>query len=348
MVSEAEMLQEFEAGYEFPPLRVRLAKQPARARDIGADALLEVTADDQRYEFTAELKSRSSPKVFQEALYQIEQWARQQGRLPMLVVPYLQEEQLNELQKRQLSGIDLSGNGVVTIPGELLVYRTGKPNKFPSSTPTKYAYRGATSLVGRVFLCRPAYHSLADIAEEIEARGGSVALSTISKALKRLESDLIVERTPDRIGLLQPDKLLEKLAESYTPPKVTKTVTLSSEMPLAELAGNAPRNTPLVLSGRSSVGTYAVMGRTDWPVLFTANISSVLRKWGKKVEQTSRFVDFELQQTNDPTVFFDGRPRDGLSYASPVQVFLECSAGDKREQETSQQVKDLILEELNG
>ena len=68
----------------------------------------------------------------------------------------------------------------------------------------------------------------------------------------------------------------------------------------------------------------------------------VLRKWGKKVEQTSRFVDLELQQTDDPTVFFDARPRDGLPYASPVQVFLECSAGDKHEQETAQQVMDLI------
>ncbi|WP_153559411.1 hypothetical protein [Roseimaritima sediminicola] len=348
MVSEAEMLQEFQGGYDFPPLRVRLAKQSAWAHEIGADALLEVISAGQKYEFTAELKSRSSPKVFKEALHQIEQWARQQGRLPMLVVPYLREEQLNELQERQLSGLDLSGNGVVTVPGKLLVYRTGRPNKFPSSAPTKYAYRGATSLVGRVFLCRPKFQSLAEIAEEIEARGGSVALSTVSKALKRLESDLIVERAADRIALRQPDKLLEKLAESYTPPKVTKAVTLSMKMPLEELVESRPRKTPLVLSGRSSVDAYAVMGRRDGPVLFTPNIAPVLRKWGKKVEETSRFVDLELLQTADPTVFFDARPRDGLPYASPVQVFLECAAGDKREQETAEQVMDRILGELNG
>ncbi|WP_153559407.1 hypothetical protein [Roseimaritima sediminicola] len=56
----------------------------------------------------------------------------------------------------------------------------------------------------------------------------------------------------------------------------------------------------------------------------------------------------EAVYKDDPTVFFDARPRDGLPYASPVQVFLECSAGDKREQETAQQVMDRILGELNG
>lgn len=346
MLSEAEMLEEFRGGYDFPPLQIRLAKQSARSRDIGADALFEVTTDGESYEFAAELKSRSSPKAFEEALFRLEQGGRPRDRLPMLVVPYLRETQLDELPQRQLSGIDLSGNGVVTVPGKLLVYRTGKPNKFPDSAPTKYAYRGATSLVGRVFLCRPEFQSLADIEKEINARGGRIALSTISKALKRLEYDLIVDRASDGIRLRQPDKLLEKLAESYSPPKVTRTVTLSTNKPLAELFRLAPQKTPLVFSGRSSITAYAVMGRGDCPVLHTPSIAEILRKWGRKVEETSRFVDVELRQTDDPTVYFDARVTEALPYASPIQVFLECSAGDKREQETSQQVKDLILGEL--
>ena len=173
-------------------------------------------------------------------------------------------------------------------------------------------------------------------------------MSTISKALKRLESDLIVDRTPDGIRLRQPDKLLEKLAESYSPPKVSRAVTLSAKLPLAELLRAARLEMPLVLSGRSSITAYAVMGHPDPPILYTPNIDVVLRNWGREVEETSRFVDLELRQTAEPTVYFDVRKQGGVPYSSPVQAVVECFAGDKRERETALEVKRLILQELPG
>jgi hypothetical protein len=343
MISETAMLEQFRAGYEFPPLLVRLSELDKDAR---LDALLDVASEGKTYQFDAEFKSRSSPRAFEDAVSQIMQMPRQPGRLPMVVLPYLREAQLNELQERRVSGLDLSGNGVVIVPGKLLVYRTGRPNRFPDSAPTKYAYRGATSLVSRAFLCRTEFKSLGDIEQEVRARGGSVVLSTISKALKRLESDLIVDRTADLIRLRQPDKLLEKLAESYSPPKVSRTVTLSAKTLLSELFRIASPQTPLVLSGRSSTTAYAVMGRSEPPLLYTPSIDSVLRNWGQNVEQTSRFVDLELSQTDEPTVYFDARKEKEVAYSSPVQVFLECFAGDKRERETSLEVKKLILRKL--
>jgi hypothetical protein len=358
MLSEAEMLKKFDDGFNFPPLQIRLGRGDfLLPGDAELDAILAVSVDDQTFEFAAEFKSRNTPRIFEEALTAIQKAAQRRQMLPMLVVPYLRESQLEELQERKLSGIDLSGNGVVTVPGRLLIYRTGAPNKYPDSAPTKYAYRGATSLVARAFLCRAAYRSLAEIETEIEARGGSVVISTISKALKRMESDLIVDRTEAGILLRQPDKLLKQLAASYSSPKINKTMTLRFNEPWgaapgARLTGKPSledlflTKDPMVLSGPSSIGHYAVMGRQEWPVIYTQNIDRIVRMWGNSVEPTSRFVDFELRETDDPTVYFDFRVKQNLRYASPVQVFLECSAGDKREQETAIQVRDLILREL--
>ena len=90
------------------------------------------------------------------------------------------------------------------------------------------------------------------------------------------------------------------------------------------------------------------MGRQEWPALYTQDIGRLIRTWGAKVEETSRFIDFELRETEEPTVYFDVRIKQNLPYASPIQVFLECSAGDKRERETAIQVKDLILCELKS
>jgi len=358
MLSEAEMRKKFADGFDFPPLQIRLGERDALLQENDdLDAILSVSADDQNFEFAVEFKPRNSPRIFEEALAAIQRAAQRQQMLPMLVVPYLRESQLEELQQRKLSGIDLSGNGVVTVPGRLLVYRTGAQNKFPDSAPTKYAYRGATSLVARAFLCRAAYESLADIETEIKTRGGSVVISTISKALKRMESDLIVDRTAAGIRLRQPDKLLKQLTDSYSSPRISKTMTLR----IASLPGSTAGQQPtakmsleklfltsdlMVLSGTSSIENYAVMGRQEWPVIYTPNIDKLVKMWGNSVEPTSRFVDFELRETADPTVYFDLRCKQNLRYASPIQVFLECSAGDKREQETANQVKDLILREL--
>ncbi len=182
-----------------------------------------------------------------------------------------------------------------------------------------------------------------------------------------MESDLIVDRAPNGFRLRQADKLLEKLAQSYTDPKTVKTTTfalkslaltskgnqltavgqeLTAKSPLATLFDEGRQQQSLVLAGRSSIENYAVMGRQEWPVAYTTNIDRLIRIWGEKVEKTSRFVDFELRETDDPTVYFDVRLKGNFPYASPIQVFLECSVGDKRERETALQVKDLILREL--
>lgn len=343
-LDEQTILSQFERGYSFPPLEISLGRKATRNISAG-DAILYVSWGNDSYDFIAEFKARSTPRIVADAMRAIKDVAEGSPSWPMIVVPYLREEQLEELRRNEVSGIDLSGNGIISVPGKFFVYRTGKPNKFPDSQPSKYAYRGSTSLVARAFLCRTTFESLADIEKEIQSRGGKIALSTISKALKRLEEDIIIERKGNDIRLVQPDKLLEKLTESYRPPKVRNTVTCSTKQPLAKLFEHTSRELELALSGRSSIEAYAVMGRDEYPVIYTNNIAGLLDQWKDSVEETSRFVDFELQETSSPTVYFDVRPKDNLPYASPVQVYLECSRGDKREKETAEQVRTLIIRE---
>ena len=350
MISESEILEQLQSGIEFPPLSIRVSRMSPKAREQGIDATLEVRYDDQTFHFATQVSARSTPRAFEEALFRIQRSVdgfKGESYGPMIVVPYLRETQLDELLRNQVSGIDLSGNGVVYSPKRLLVYRTGQPNKFPDSTPTKYAYRGTTSLVARAFLSRNSFDSLADIEQEIQSRGANIALSTISKALKRLESDLIVDRSRDTIRLRQPEKLLEKLAESYKEPEVTKTLTYSISGPIKKLFSVLPEQSKTVLTGRSSIEAYAVMGRDEWPVLYTTCIDSLTDAWGDRIKETSRFIDLELRQTNDVTVYFDTRMNNDLVYASPIQVYLECASGDKREREVAVQVKKAILEQLN-
>ena len=347
MVTEAQMLEQFSNGYDFPPAFFRLSNLAIQRADRQIDAILDATVDGETFQFGAEFRSRNSPKLFEETVLRIENSKVSFGRLPLLVVPFLRESQLQSLQERKLSGLDLSGNGVISVPGRILIFRSCSPNKFPDSVPSKYVYRGATSLVARVFLCRRSFSGLKDIADEIEKRGSMVAKSTISKALKRLESDLIIERSKDAIKLLQPEKLLESLASSYSPPKTTQTISLASKATFEELFSGSNGLLPMVLTGQSSIKAYAVMGSTDVPKLYVQSTARLLKEWGNRVEQTSRFIELELVQTDDPTVYFDSRLKNGIPYASPVQAFLEASSGDKRERETAINLRNNILNELN-
>ena len=344
MITETEILSELKS-LEFPPLRIspiELAPRLSANNDIAGILTVEVAS--QTIQFAVQCKARSTPRIFDESLRQLQELATR-GLNPLLVVPFLRDVQLAELERRQLSGIDLSGNGVVCVPEQLLIYRTGAPNRYPDSSPTKYAYRGTTSLVSRAFLCRSVFSSLAEIVDEIETRGGSVAISTVSKALKRLQSDLIVDKTNGEYRLLQPDKLLERLGADYAAPKITKTATFSNRGKLADVFAAVNAQTRLILSGRSSVEAFAVMARDECPILYTSSINAVVGQLGTDIEETSRFVDFELRQTIDPTVYFDGQSKDGLMYASPVQTFLELNAGDKREREVAEQIRAKILSE---
>ena len=114
-------------------------------------------------------------------------------------MPYLRESQLAELEKKQLSGVDLCGNGVIVVPGRVLVYRTGAKNQFPSYASIKNIYRKNTSMVGRALLAKPRYAEVQELRKEINARNVLVAywgktamsLGTVSKALKGLEADQV-------------------------------------------------------------------------------------------------------------------------------------------------------------
>ncbi|MCX5999510.1 MAG: hypothetical protein NTU41_07965 [Chloroflexi bacterium] len=230
----------------------------------------------------------------------------------------------------EISGIDLCGNGVVVVPGMFAVFRSGEKNRFSSSALIKNIYRRNSSMVGRVFLVRSKYDTVQDIWAEINRRNLLVnrwgarpmALSTVSKALKTLEGDLVVERQ-GVIHLLQPDKLLEKL-DNYVPPKSGERVRLKlaeGDEPIRETLQRQSQGLrlPLVATGTSSVGQYAVMPRGDLLSVYCPRLDVLLERLPGS--QSDRFPNLELIETEEETVYFDARQQGGFSWASPVQAY---------------------------
>jgi len=233
--TEKEMIEQLRIGRIFlPPLSFRfLESEPKVDENRRLDALIEASWRGNTAKFAVECKALSTPKVFRDGINLFKSLALPNDCQPMLFLPFLSENRLQELEREGLSGIDLCGNGVVVVPGMFAVFRSGGKNRFPSSAPIKNIYRKNSSMVGRVFVVRPVFNAVQDVCSEINQRNMLVnrwdkkpmSLSTVSKALKSLEQDLIVDRR-GAIRLLQPDKLLEKLSESYATPKITELFSL--------------------------------------------------------------------------------------------------------------------------
>ena len=223
MLTESEILSRLTEKPDFPPLRGTIEEfNPSLFLTGGkksADLVLLLEWENKRRKFVVEFKGQSAPSYLASAIEQVRAYsAARPELLPLVIVPYLGPRSLERIIAAGVSGMDLCGNGVINVPGEWFVFRTGEKNRFPSSLPIKNIYRGASSIVARVFLLRPNYKSVGDVRDEVLKRKADVSLSTVSKVLKALQEDLIISRN-DEIRLLQPERLLEQLESNYRRPR---------------------------------------------------------------------------------------------------------------------------------
>jgi hypothetical protein len=346
------LLQRGEVGV--PPLV--LARVEVGNDDAGPDAVVAFRWGRRRYTFAVECHRLSTPKAIAAAVDEIRRKSCPPRLNPLVLVPYLSEERLGALERDGVSGLDLCGNGVLVVPGQLLVYRTGFPNRFRGGGTIKNVYRKDSSVVARLFLLKPAFGSVSAALAEINRRQGEVTLATVSKVCAQLDEDLVLERKRDeasggvRLRLLQPDKLLDLLAQNYTPPEVTRSFTGKTALApeaLRQALGRWQETTGgegrAVLTGACSVDAYAVMAREPVQTFYCSDLDGLLASLGGGVREATRFANVTLLETRDGFAYFDRRP--GL-VASPVQTYLELAAGDKRDRETAGQVRRVILDPL--
>jgi hypothetical protein len=358
MPTEKEMIEQLRMGkVPLPPLSFRfLQGESGTMGERRLDALIEASWGENIAKFAVECKSLSTPKAFRDGLNMLKISSLPKGYRPLLFVPFLSEGQLQELEQEKISGIDMCGNGVVVVPNVFAVFRSGEKNRFTSSAPIKNIYRKNSSMVGRVFLLCSSYETVQDVWTEINCRNllvdswdkKAMSLSTVSKALKTLEEDLIIVRE-DNIRLLQPDRLLQKLSENYTPPNINERIRLrvpEESRTIRDLLLKASQDLdiPLVAAGTSSVGQYAVMQRGELLSIYCPRMNILLERMSGN--QSDRFPNLEILETEDETVYFDARQEEDFLWTSPVQVYLELMAGDKRDQEVAEQVKSYIMKNI--
>lgn len=333
------------------PVRLRVEFPEQALEQYRAEAILILDAgvvSRKEYRFSVEIKATATPKTLQSAIQQARRCAEQTNMLPLVIVPYLSERRLADLQEAQCCGIDLCGNGVLIADG-LFVYKAGQKNRYPQSTRLRKVYRGKGSLVPRALLIQNEFQAAKELVEFINAREASISFSMISKVLKVMEEDLTVSRETV-IRCIQPDKILDSLRRDYVKPEVKNRWLGRREggiLPdtLFRLAQGMGKR--LTLTGTASASQYCVYGGEPViSVYTTAPISKLLEVGGLRVEEGKRFANLEIIQTDSDWAYFDSRIIEDVPTASPIQTWLELTNGDTRQQKAAEQIRAKILSEM--
>ena len=330
------------------PLVIRTSEIARANSGQRVDARIEAAmeGEDHRFRFVVESKSRSTLEALHAAIGKARAEARD-NEWSMIQVPYLSPERLEFLQREQVSGVDLCGNGVVIIPGRLCVVRSGQPNRYRDSRPLNNPYRGRSGLVARTLLERPSWPSLSGMVEWINQAGADLSMAQASKAIAALQGELIVRKVGGAINLQDPLRLLDKLGLQWKASSISVRqafrVGESAEVWARRLSSDSRLN--WAVSGESSASRYVLFTQGGPRRIAVSDLPRATSLLGGTPESVSNFADIELLERADPGAFFQSTiDETGTKWASRLQTWLELQSGDARQREAAEDVKRQILQ----
>lgn len=287
--------------------------------------------DQRRWPFSGVVRARSTPQQLQVALDQVRAHPRSH---PLIVVPYLTDLALQHLEEARISGIDLCGNGILIIPGELLVRRGGAPNRYPESAPIRNPFAGRAAIVTRRLALQMRWDTLNELNAALERDATPVSLSMCSKVVSALvDENLVVKeqrhiRVRDRLGVL------DGLARHWSRvrPRRRQSVRLGADTDPARLLAQRLGNSPWVISGASSVVMYAAIGQSGPLEVIVEDIDQAMQVSQATPEEIPSFAQAIFVTYDEPGCLCGVQPdKNGTHWSGPLQVWLELQAGDARQ-----------------
>ncbi|UCC98671.1 MAG: hypothetical protein JSW66_02005 [Phycisphaerales bacterium] len=346
-------------GDRYAPLVVkRLKEEVSLPEGYRVDAVIEFSIQDgPSFEALAEIAPVSTPENVLKRARQFADYFAKAGktnRVPFIVAPYIGAKQAKILADRGISWIDLSGNMSVRVSNRIYIERTGKPNQFPDTSPIKKIFQGTSSLVSRALLLKPdGFISVNDVYNFITDRNPKVALSTVSKVLKSLEEELLINRNKSLISVPDPEMLLEKLVEGYknsTERKRRKTYRFS--------IGNIQQLSAGVVGfckDYLACGFYAAqikgLAVTDKITIFVKDIEQFRRKAEDRLVSITADVEFGnviITETSDTGVWFNPDWREIDSVVDDIELYLEMMIDAPRGPKIAEQLKRRILQRIES
>jgi hypothetical protein len=359
-LTERQMIQGLkEAGDRYAPLKVGRVDEQVRIqlgfRGYSVDAIMQFSIQNgTTFKALVEVSPVPTPKNILDKTRLLNDYVNKMGNpdniVPMIVAPYIGAKQARILADEGISWIDLTGNMSVRVSDQIYIERTGKPNRFPDTSPIKKIFQGKSALVSRALLLKPdGFSKLNEIVDFINSRNANVSISMVSKVLKALEEELLVTKDEKGISVTDSEKLLDRLTEGYRNSTERKRrnsykyATDKFDEMLFEF--NERREIDFLICGiyAAQIKGLAV---TDQKTIFVKDIEKVRRAIVQnqiRITPDTEFGNLNIIETNDPGVWFNAAIKPISAVVDDIELYLEMMVDTPRGPEIAEQLRKRIL-----
>jgi transcriptional regulator with AbiEi antitoxin domain of type IV toxin-antitoxin system len=316
---------EREAARRVPGILAELLDEHAGLETLseprGASAVADFAAVDARgRQWIFEVKSSSRAGQIDRAAAQLAHFA--DGRsIPVLVVPFMSAKGAEVADRAGLNWMDLSGNA--HIRGENLhIWVQGRPNEMRSPGRPSSPFAPKSARISRTLLLDPSrWWRQKDLADATGLDDGNV-----SRIVRRLDDELLLERRGPLLRPHDPDLLLDAWAQDYRYDRhdVVSGHISGSGIEMARklanrLGENRVRHAFTGLPAAWAIDHFARFRLT------TVYIDEDPRRVADLLEmrQAAKGANVHLVGPDDAGVFDGSSDADGLHCVAPVQVYLD-------------------------
>jgi hypothetical protein len=322
---ESKIISELKKSlrYLLPVEDLRIDFKSKRSKDL--DAVAQIDFRGLNFELVIEAISSASLPLLKNKIYRLKAAAAENGRLPVLVAPYLSPERQALCRESGVYYIDLSGN-VFLAYGSFYVEKSGFPNKFPEKRQRRNPFSDKASLILRELL-KDVQHiwGIRELAQKIELDPGYV--SRMARSLAELK---YIIRIDGKLKIRSPADILEDWVRAYDLKDNRMhrffCVASSAEEVMDRLRKlEMPKNIKCALSvqaGASLVAPYAVFNEVHLYVENERGIEYFRKKMElKDSDRGANLILMHPYYRN--SAFYDSRVIDGLPVVSDIQLYLD-------------------------
>jgi Transcriptional regulator, AbiEi antitoxin, Type IV TA system len=323
-----------------PFLKIKDVIQEPGQEDVRPDFLISLEVPEGAQTLIVEVKNTGQPRVARDAVNQLLRFSQEFPQaFPVFIAPYISPKAAEICELAGVGYIDFSGNCRLSFQ-EIYIEKTGNPNVFSEKRDLRSLYSPKAENILRVLLTPPIKTwKIQELADEAGVSVGQVA------KVKNLLLNREWLREADGMVMSEPLRLLNEWAQNYNFRKnrVKDFYSMKSiseiEFGLANLCkgekltyaltsfSGAARLAPAVRYQR----VFAYVEDTDKDVAGLLNVKEV-----------PSGANVSLLTPYDEGIFYGSKEMNGVSIASPIQIYLDLKTYRGRGEEAA----DMLLEQV--
>lgn len=316
---------------------VRMAQD--EGADFGPDAVFDLVVGDAPYNLYCEFKTNGHPRATRDAIEQLLQLQRgNRNDAAMFVAPYISEPARDLCVEAGVNYFDLYGNFRIFL-GSLFIEGRTADKPAVERRDLRSLFKPKSARVLRWLLRDPdTPMRLKDIAE-----GARVSLGQVHNVKEGLLSREWAEATPEGVVLTDPESLVDAWRDEYEKPpgETHHYYTVLHGVPLISrlkgLMAEDRREPVLALRSYSAADWLAPYGRSDTTFLYAWPTALPALERELSLQPMAKGANVQVRVLSEESVLLDAvDAADGLITTSPIQTYLDLSAGGDRGREAAE------------